>query len=165
MTSNKKHISALILLAGTAAFSTASISTVYFKTVQTSSLVCQEGSSSEGTLSYNRRGAINKSKTEQVQANCPVNLGPIEGSYRINSVVFANNRSPGGNIKCKLIEVASLSGNIMAIYPNSVSVSSGSTGLLTWHDIESSVSESVFTLSCNLLPKTGLINISVSEDI
>lgn len=165
MTSNRKNIFALILLATTAVFSTASISTVYFETVQTSSLVCQQDSSTKGALNYTRRGAVNESKNKNVLANCPVSLGPAEGSYQINSVAFANSSSKGGNIECELIEVESLSGNIVATYPNSVSVSGGSTALLTWRDIESSVPESVFTLSCGLLPKTGLINISVSEEI
>jgi hypothetical protein len=165
ITSNRNHIFALILLAATAVFSTASISTVYFKTVQTSSLVCQQDSSTKGVLNYTQRGAVNESKNKNVLANCPVLLGPTEGSYQINSVVFANDDSKGGNIQCELIEVESLGGNIVRTYQSSVSVSGGSTALLTWHDIEPSVPESVFNLSCVLLPKTGLVNISVSEEI
>jgi hypothetical protein len=164
MNSNKKNIFALMVLAGTAAFSTASISTVYFQTVRTSSSVCQEGSSSEGTLDYDARGAINKSKTGTVQTNCPINLGPAEGSYRIDAVARATNSANNKTVTCKLIEVASMSGDILAKYPNSAFVSRGSTGLLAWRDIESLSSDSVFTLICDLPPKTGLIGISVTGE-
>jgi hypothetical protein len=165
MNSNKKIILALIVMAGTAAFSTASISTMYFQTVRTSALVCQKYSSAEGTLDYENRGVINNSRTENVQANCPVNLGPAEGSYRIDVVAFARNSGGGKTVTCKLLEIDSLSGTFAAKYQNSVYVSNGSAGLLTWRDIEARTPESVFTLNCDLPPKHGLISISVTEEI
>ena len=165
MTTNRKNTFALVLLAATAAFSTASISTVYFDTVRTSSLVCQQDSSSSGSLNYSSTGIVNDSKNKNATANCPVSLGPAEGTYQINTVAFANAKSSGGDIDCALIELESFSGSIVRIYPNSASISENSTVLLTWRDIEASAAESVFTLSCGLLPNTGLISISVSEEV
>ena len=73
-----KNVFVLILLAATAAFSATSISTVYYQSVRVSSYGCQEGYGSKGTLDYDARGAINKSKIDAVQANCSINVGPSE---------------------------------------------------------------------------------------
>ena len=159
-----KSVFVLILLAATAAFSAASISTVYYQSVRISSYGCQEGYGSEGTLDYDARGAINKSKTDAAQANCAINVGPSEGSYRIDVVARATNSANNKTVTCKLIEVESMSGDILVKYPNSAFVSRGSKGLLTWRDIESLSSESVLNLVCDLPAQTGLIGISVTGE-
>jgi hypothetical protein len=160
-----KSVFVLILLAATAAFSAASISTVYKSSlIRVSSYGCQEGYSSKGTLDYDARGAINKSKTDAAQANCSINVGPFEGSYRIDAVARATNSANNKTVTCKLIEVENMSGDILAKYPNSAFVSRGSKGLLTWRDIESLSSESVLNLVCDLPAQTGLIGISVTSE-
>ena len=154
------------ILAASAVFSTGSISTpYYYETLIVSGLDCQSGTRNAWDvgepLGYTTTGIVNRSRREDARANCPLAV-PDTGTYVVNAVISANNRSDGGRVRCRLIEVDALTGVEVRRYGEAVRVDRNSTGLITWYDIERTVAESFFTASCRLLPGTGVVSISVA---
>ncbi len=146
-------------------FSAATVSTpYYYETQYVSGLACQSGAlyTEWGQpLGYLPRGAVNRSSDEFAVANCPVTI-PESGAYTLNAVVFSRKSSLEGPVECRLVEVDIMSGKQVRSYSTSVYLESDSTGLMTWYEIERTVSESVFSVSCILQPGTGVVSISVA---
>ena len=160
MTSRKKQVALLSALAVTAAFSTVSISTVYFTEARTSGLDCQQTSTSKASLTYVSKGIVNQSRNKLGQAACPVAVSTAV-SNTVNTIV-SNDASLDQTVQCDLIEIDGLSGNVLATYPNSTRVGGRSTSLVTWFDVETSTDQSNYTVSCSLPAGTGIIGTSVS---
>jgi len=157
----------LFLLLIASAFSTASISTAYyFHTEQVSGLSCQEGGKGGGAariLAYVHRGIVNPSSSKAAMAYCPLNLGS-DDSYTINTVLFSSKNAAGGNVRCRLLEIDTLSGRTMREFPNVTHIDGNSTAISSWYNVEPIADGNTFTLICRLLPGVGIVSTSVAPD-
>jgi hypothetical protein len=172
MRSKKKLVLILSCLAATAAFSTASISTEYYKSKHTSTLSCQPASNDEHAsdgLRYAKSGLTNVGKHKTVTVRCPVNLdGETEGSsytYDIHLIAKGTANKDARTLKCALTEVASANRSKKQIQVRSADITGTSVKSLSWLGVEKLAvnGESAFTLECKLPPKVGLANITVKR--
>jgi len=172
MQSKKKLVLVLSCLAATAAFSTASISTEYYKSKHTSTLACQPSSNEEHAsdgLRYAKSGLNNVDQNKTITVRCPVNLdGETVGykyTYDIHLIAKGTAKRAARQLKCALTEVASANRSKKQIQVRSADITGTSAKSLSWLGVEKLAVNggSAFTLECKLPPKVGLANITVKR--
>jgi len=151
------------------AFSAVSISTNYFNTIQTSTLSCQPHTNNNvygDALTYTITGIQNASADQSIKIECPVELGSAESSsYEILVVVAGIKNNSSGKVSCQLNEIQNSDRSRVQALAQSEVISGKQPTMLVWRRVVKRAleSDSTFTVTCNLPPKSALSNIAVRE--
>jgi hypothetical protein len=153
----------LVLLVST--FSAVSISTNYFDRTQTSTLSCQahnNGNVYGDALTYTITGIQNASADQNIEIECPVEVGSAESSsYEILVVVAGIKNNSSGEVSCQLNEIQNIDGARLQALAQSEVIRGTQPTLLVWKSVVKKALEnnSTFTVTCSLPPKSALTNI------
>lgn len=159
-----KFISLLLLLV-ISAFSTVSISTNYFDTIETSALNCQplsDGNVYGDALTYTITGIQNASADQSIKIECPVEVGSAESSrYEILVVVAGIKNNSFGEISCQLNETQNSDKSPVQTLVQADVIRGVQPTLLLWNRVAKRTleNESTFSVTCNLPPKSALTSI------
>jgi hypothetical protein len=162
-------IPSLLIVLLVSAFSTVSISTNYFESIQTSTLGCQPQTNSNvygGALTYTITGIQNTSADQNIKIECPVDVGSAESSsYEVLVVVAGIKNNSSGEFSCQLNEIQNIDGSRLQVLTQSEVISGTQPTLLLWKSVVKQALEnnSTFTVTCNLPPKSVLTSIDTRK--
>jgi len=162
-------VTSLLLVLFASAFSVVSVSTNYFDIVQTSTLKCRpqtNGNPYGDALTYTISGIKNASDSQNIKIGCPVQLSSAESSsYDITAVVVGTKNNSSGAVSCELNEIENLDQVRVQVLTLSEMMNGTQPISLLWERVTKQAPEtnSTFTVTCNLPPKSVLTNVAVRE--